>query len=213
MSVYEGIHHITDPEPLVDPTWNYVVLAFSLVFTGISWIIAFREFVKIKTHKGIWESVRHSKDPGIFAVLFEDTADILGLLIAFLGVFLGHTLNNPYIDGVASILIGLILTGTSFMLAYECKGLLIGESASDELLQKVVKITEADPSVITVKPPLTMHMGPYDILVALGINFDKDLRSSEVAAAIDRIEKAIRDENPEIKKIFIEAKSITYFRE
>lgn len=209
MSIYEGIEHIRHPEPITDPTWNYIVLGFSTLFTGISWIIAFKEFNKTKQHKTVWASIRNSKDPGVFAILFEDTADILGLLVAFAGVFLGHLLNDPTIDGIASIIIGVILTTTSLMLAYESKGLLIGESASEPLQKSIIKLTENDPAVNYVRPPLTMHMGPQDILVGLGIKFDSELNSDEVADAIDRIEQAIKTEHPEVKRIFIEAKSIS----
>jgi divalent metal cation (Fe/Co/Zn/Cd) transporter len=120
--------------------------------------------------------------------------------------------NNPYIDGIASIVIGLILTATSLALAYECKHLLIGESADAVLLDSITRITQADPSAEKVNRPLTMHMGPHDILLALAINFKKELSSSEVATAIDRIEVSIRKEHPEVKRIFIEAKSVSYFK-
>jgi cation diffusion facilitator family transporter len=212
MSIYEGIHQIIHPEPLTDPLWNYVVLGFSVIFTAISWVIAFKEFTKNKKEKSVWDAIRHSKDPGVFAILFEDTADLLGLLVAFVGVTLGHILQNPIIDGVAAIIIGVILTSTSLLLAYESKGLLIGESADKEILDSVVKITEKDSAVIHVRYPLTMHMGPSDIILALGINFHKELHSDEVATAVDRIEHAIKEKHPEITKIFIEAKSITHFK-
>lgn len=213
MSIFEGISHINHPEPLTDPTWNYVVLGFAFLFTSASWIIAFKEFSK-NTHKKatLWNAVRNSKDPATFAILFEDTADILGLIVAFLGVYLGHKYQNPMIDGAASIIIGLILTSISLMLAYESKGLLLGESADKFLLESITQITEADPSVTKTKMPLTMHMGPSDILLALMINFDKTLNSADVATAIDRIEKSIRDKHPEVKRIFVEAKSISYFK-
>lgn len=214
MSVYEGIQHILNPEPIEDPTWNYIVLGFSTIFTAISWIIAFKEFNKNNTegNESVWQAVRKSKDPGIFAILFEDTADLLGLLVAFIGVLLGHLLHNPYIDGVASIIIGLILITTSLLLAKESKGLLIGESADGDLVNDIIKITESDASVLYVKPPLTMHMGPNDIILALGINFNKDLNAEEIASAIDRIEHSIRQKYPQIKKIFVEAKSICVFK-
>ncbi|MBX9851289.1 MAG: cation diffusion facilitator family transporter [Cytophagaceae bacterium] len=212
MSIYEGIDHIAHPRSLQDPTWNYVVLGLSLIFTGISWVVAFREFSKTRKEKTVWTALRSSKDPGVFAILFEDTADVAGIVVAFIGVYVGHMLENPYIDGIAAIVIGTMLIITSFMLVYQSKRLLIGESADPELIQKVIDISKADPAVDMVKPPLTMHLGPNDILLALGINFNKELNSGEVAAAIDRIEKAIRDKYPEVKKIFIEAKSITYFK-
>lgn len=208
MSIYEGITHIIDPEPLTDPIWNYIVLGASLVFTGASWVLAFREFSRTQLKRSLWQAVRDSKDPATFTVLFEDTADILGLVVAFVGVYLGHTLNNPYIDGGASVLIGLILITTSLMLAYECRGLIIGESADISVIEDIKTITSADAAVEGIYPPLTMHMGPQDILLALGINFKNELTAKEVAIAIDRIEKNLRAAHPEIQRIYIEAKSI-----
>jgi cation diffusion facilitator family transporter len=213
MAIYEGITHIMDPEPLVDPFWNYVVLAFALLFNGISWLIAFKEFSKEHLGKNLWTAVHNSKDPGIFAILFEDTADILGLIVAFIGVYFGHLYNNPYIDGIASIVIGLILTITSLMLAYECKHLLIGESADASLIKSITEITKEDIATEKVHMPLTMHMGPHEILLALKINFKKELTSSDVATAIDRIEISIRSKHPNVKRIYIEAKSISYFKD
>jgi cation diffusion facilitator family transporter len=211
MSIYEGIEHMRHPEPLTDPTWNYVVLAFALVFSTFSFVVAYREFKKSNEGKSVWLAIRESKDPGTFAILFEDTADILGMVVAFLGVYFGHALDNPYIDGAASIVIGLILCVTSFMLAYETKGLLIGESADPAVLQKITALTLSDVAVEYVKPPLTMHIGANNILLALGISFRKDLTAEQVAEAIDRIEGSIRRAYPDVQRIYIEAKSIAYF--
>ncbi|MDB5256403.1 MAG: yiiP [Chitinophagaceae bacterium] len=213
MSIYEGIEHMHHPEPLTDPTWNYIVLACALVFSIFSFIIAYREFKKSNEGKSVWRAIKDSKDPGTFAILFEDTADILGMLVAFLGVYFGHALENPYIDGAASIVIGLILCVTSFMLAYETKGLLIGESADPVVLKKITELTLSDPAVEYSKPPLTMHIGATSILLALGISFKKDLTAEQVAEAIDRIEVNIRKHYPEVQRIYIEAKSIAYFAE
>jgi cation diffusion facilitator family transporter len=212
MSVYEGITHIQNPEPLVNPVWNYIVLGCSLIFTSISWVIAYRELNKGSEETNVWNAIKTSKDPSVFAVIFEDTADILGIVIAFLGVYLGHAFNNPYIDGIASIFIGIILTGTSVMLVFKSRTLLIGQSADPYLLNSISKITESDPSVVKVNTPMSMHMGPFDILLVLGINFHTHLTSADVASAIDRIEKSIRERHPQIKRIYIEAKSISYFK-
>lgn len=213
MSIYEGIEHMQHPEPLTDPLWNYIVLACGLVFSIFSFVVAYREFKKSNEGKSVWRAIKDSKDPGTFAILFEDTADILGMFVAFLGVYLGHALENPYIDGAASIVIGLILCITSFMLAYETKGLLIGESADPEVLKKITELTLTDAAVEYVKPPLTMHIGASSILLALGISFKKDLTAEQVAEAIDRIEVNIRANYPDVQRIYIEAKSIAFFAE
>ncbi len=213
MSIYEGIEHMHHPEPLTDPTWNYIVLGVAFVLSVGSFVIAYREFKKSNEGKPVWEAIKDSKDPGTFAVLFEDTADILGLAVAFLGVYFGHLYENPYIDGAASIVIGLILAVTSFVLAYETKGLLIGESADPVVLKQITELAMQDEAVEYVKSPLTMHIGANSILLALGISFKNHLSAEQIAIAIDRIEVSIRTNFPDVKRIYIEAKSITYFLE
>ena len=106
MSIYEGINHVRYPEPLTDPRWNYGVLAFAVIFEGYSWNIALQEFLSNKGEESFWKAIRASKDPTIFTILFEDTAALIGLFVAFIGVLSGHLLNNVYLDGVASIVIG-----------------------------------------------------------------------------------------------------------
>lgn len=211
MSIYEGILHIQHPEAIEDPYWNYIVIAVAFVLSGASLYVAVKKFKTDNPNKPIYRAIKDSKDPGTFSILFEDAADILGLIVAFLGVYLGHTLNNPYIDGIASIVIGCILASLSFMLAFETKSLLIGESADPVLIEKIVEIIKENPAVVFVRSPLTLQFGPKDILLALDVQFKEDLKMNELANHIDQIEKDIRTKFPEIKRIYIEIKSITYF--
>jgi cation diffusion facilitator family transporter len=208
MSVYEGVIHIAHPNQIKNPTWNYLVLGFAIVFESISFYFAIKAFRKEKGDQGIWQTVHASKDPTTFTILFEDTAALLGLLVALVGIFLGHQLNNPYLDGVASITIGVILGVVAAFLAYESKGLLIGEGVSPQTLESIRAIAGAEPAVAEVRKALTMHFGPHDVLLTLDIRFQKDLTASDIAAVIDDLEKKIRDRHPEIKHIFIEAKSL-----
>jgi cation diffusion facilitator family transporter len=207
MSVYEGVTHLAHP-PAYDPTWNYVVLAFAMIFEGISFYFAYKAFRTEMSGQGVLATIHKSKDPTTFTVLFEDTAALLGLVVAFLGIFLGQVLKNPYLDGVASIVIGLILAVVAGFLAYESKGLLIGEGVDAETLTSIRSIAGSDASVEEVKKSLTMHFGPQEVLLALDIRFEKHLTAAEIAAAIDRLERKIRNQHPEIKHIFIEAKSL-----
>lgn len=208
MSVYEGVTHLTHPPQAHDPTWNYVVLGLAIVFEGVSFCFAFKAFRSEKGAQGIFETIRASKDPTTFTVLFEDTAAMLGLVVAFLGIFLGHQLNNPYLDGVASIIIGAILAVVAGFLAYESKGLLIGEGVDAKTLESIRAIAAGDTAVKEVKKSLTMHFGPHEVLLALEIRFKKQLTAAKIAAAIDRLEMKIRARHPEVKHIFIEAKSL-----
>ena len=212
MSIYEGITHVRHPEPLTDPRWNYGVLGLAMIFEGYSWNVALQEFLASKNEDSFWTAIRASKDPTIFTVLFEDTAALIGLLVAFLGVLSGHLLGNVYLDGVASIVIGVILCGVALLLASESKGLLIGEGANAETVASIKKITNDDPAVEKVIKVLTLHFGPQEILLNLEIKFVDDLETEELAIAIERLENAIHSQHSEIKNIFIEAKSITVKR-
>ncbi len=212
MSIYEGINHVRYPEPLTDPFWSYAVLGFAVVFEGYSWNVALQEFLATKQEDSFWDAIRASKDPTIFTILFEDTAALIGLFVAFIGVFSGHFLGNVYLDGVASIVIGIILCGVALLLAIESKGLLIGEGASAETVANIRKITNNDPAVDEVLKVLTLHFGPQEILLNLEIKFVKDLATEELAIAVERLEKSINNQHSEVKNIFIEAKSISASR-
>jgi|ERR1044072_756725 cation diffusion facilitator family transporter len=208
MSVYEGVTHIMHPSH-ADPTWNYVVLAFAFVFESISSVFAYKAFRGELKGRGAIEAIHASKDPTSFTVLFEDTAALLGLVVAFLGIFLGQVFHNPYFDGAASILIGVILALVAVFLAYETKGLLIGEGVNPETLASLRSIAGSDPGVKEVRKSLTMHFGPHEVLLTLDILFREELSAEQIATTINRVEAAIRAEHPEIKYIFIEAKSLT----
>jgi cation diffusion facilitator family transporter len=209
MSVYEGVTHIQHPNPIGDPTWNYVVLGLAIVFETFSFYFAIKAFRKEQGKQGVWQTIRGSKDPTTFTILFEDTAALLGLVVALVGIFLGHQLNNPYLDGAASITIGVILGIVAAFLAYESKGLLIGEGVNPQTLESIRAIAITDPAVAEIRNALTMHFGPHDVLLTLDIRFEKELTAAEIAAAIEELEKKIQDRHPEIKHVFIEAKSLT----
>jgi cation diffusion facilitator family transporter len=209
VSAYEGILHLLHPAPVEDPAWAYWVLALAAVFEGIVLWIALRQFFATKPpNQSVWRTIRTAKDPTVFTVLLEDTAALLGLLTAFLGVWLGHYFANPYFDGAASVVIGLILGGIAAILAWESKGLLIGESADARVVNSIQRLVESDPAVQQARPPLTMHLGPDHILVNLDIRFADDLTAADIEAAIVRLEQAIRQAHPQVRQIFIEAASL-----
>ncbi len=209
MSIYEGIGHIRHPQPLTDPRWNYGVLGLAVIFEGYSWNVALQEFLASKREDNFWQAIRASKDPTVFAILFEDTAALIGLFVAFVGVLSGHLLGNIYLDGVASIVIGVILCRVASLLAIESKGLLIGEGATAETIASIKKIINDDPAVENVIKVLTLHFGPQEILLNLEINFVDDLETDELEIAVERLESSIRIQHLEIQNIFIEAKSIS----
>lgn len=208
MSVYEGITHLLHPHPLEDPTWNYATLGFAFLFEGTSWVIATKQLRPQIREKGLWATLRASKDPSIITVFFEDSAALAGLLVAFLGVFLGHRLNSPAADGIASMVIGLILAAVALFLVRESKGLLLGESADPAIVKDVHDLARALPIVADVRCPLTMHFGPDEVLLNLEIQFRPGLPPGEITQAVNRLEREIREKHPEFKRIFIEARAL-----
>jgi len=207
MSVYEGISHIQHPEELKDPFWNYVVLLVSMCFEGASLIYAVREFNKSKGKLGFWEELSMSKDPSLFAVIYEESAAIAGLTIALLGVFLGHYFNNPLFDALASMLIGVVLIIVAITMVKESKGLLVGESANSEIVKGIYDLVNKESDVETLYFPLTMHLAPNEILLALDVEFRKDMTVEELFEAINKLEEEIKKAFPTVKKIYIEAKN------
>lgn len=209
ISIYEGIHKLSNPSPITSPHINYIVLTLALIFEGVAWTIAYKEFNKIKGDQGFIDSVRHSKDPTVFTVLFEDSAAMLGLIVAFIGIFLAAALEIEWADGAASISIGLILAATAMLLAFETKGLLIGEAASTEFMESMNNIIAKRKSVLYVNEIRSMHMGPSDILLTLSLDFKDDITAGEVEQKISEIEQEIKTEYPEVKHLFIEVQSKT----
>lgn len=204
VSIYEGIHKIADPHPVTNPMVNYVVLGVAMVFESAAWWVAFKEFRKTKGDDGWLAAVHKSKDPAVFTVLFEDSAAMLGLVIAFVAIALSHALEMPVLDGVGSVLIGLVLAGTALILAIETKGLLIGESASPATLNAIRDIVGREPAVRSINEMRTMHLGPTDVLLAMSLDYRNDLDAGAIEQSITRLEDTIRTSRPEITRVFIE---------
>ena len=205
MSIYEGISHLQHPSPLENPFWNYLVLGFAMVFESVSWTVAWREFRHTRGERSIFGALHHSKDPSLFTVVLEDSAALLGLVVAFGGVLLSHLLENPYLDGAASIVIGSILAVVAGFLAYESRGLLVGESADPAVVAGISELVLADVDVLQVARLLTMHMGPREVLLNLKLVFRPQLVADDVGTAVDRLEARIRERYPEVRRIYVEA--------
>jgi cation diffusion facilitator family transporter len=208
ISIYEGVSHLLKPPALRNPLVNYVVLAFALVFEGAAWTFAFREFRKTKGKLGWLRAVQASKDPTVLVVLFEDSAAMLGLLIALAGVGLSQASGNPLYDGAASIGIGAVLAVTAAWLAAETKGLLIGERARPDVVEDIRRICRDLDKVERVNEVLTMHMGPEYVLATLSLEFADALTITELERTIEDLNQRIRAAHPEVKKVFIEAESV-----
>ena len=207
VSIYEGILHTIHPEPMGNPTVNYMVLGLAMVFEGAAWYFAFTEFTKSKGKWGYIEAIQRGKDPTMFVVLFEDSAAMLGIVIAFLGILLVDLTGILIFDGIASIIIGLILGGTAVWLAYETKGLLIGESANKMVIDGIREIILKYDGIDNLNEVLTMHMGPDFVLVNVSIDFRDDIPASELENMIASMDTQIKENFPTVKRIFVEAES------
>ncbi len=206
-SFMEGISKVITPHPVANPEINYAVLGLAGLLEAVAWWLAFKEFKKRKGDLGYFKAVRRSKDPTVFTVLFEDSAAMLGLIVAAAGIALGDWLDIPEMDGIASIVIGAILAVTAILLAYECKGLLVEESADPAKVNRIKRLLDSERRVKRVNEVLTMHLGPTDVLLNISVDFIKNMDANDVEDVIGGMEKRIKSEFPEINRVFIEAQS------
>jgi len=205
VSMYEGVIHILHPQPVESFGTNYIVLGLAALFEGGAWFFALKEFRHAKGSWGYIEAIRKGKDPSVFMVLFEDSAALLGLLVAFVGLLVNQYTGFHYADGIASTIIGIILGLTAVWLAFETKSLLIGESANKQIIEGIRAMTGDFEGIISVNEVLTMHMGPDYILVNLSVDFADNISSQEVEKTIASLDHHIKQDYPRIKRVFIEA--------
>ncbi|KQT47524.1 cation transporter [Aureimonas sp. Leaf454] len=213
VSFYEGVVHILDPEPVTNSGITYAVLGLSFAFEGFSWFVALKEFRRQKGRMGYFEAVRRSKDPTTFTVLFEDSAALIGLAIAFVGIFSAEMLGIPELDGAASIGIALVLAATAVFLARESKGLLLGEPASVAVQRRILEIAQRDPAVQSANGVVTVHLGPDQIVASISAEFEDEATAPEIEAAVDRIEAALKTDVPEVTTLFVKPQTAGRFAE
>lgn len=208
LAVYEGISHLKHPEIPTHPGWSYAVLALAAVFDFYSWRISYRELRSRKDpNESTWDEIIGGKDPTVFTVFLEDSAGLLGVVLAFLAIFLGRQFNNPYLDPIASIVIGVVLAVIAVFLGRESGALLVGESTNLRRIECLNQIIRADPAVVEVGDLLTMQLGPEQVLLTVNIQFRRKLTLEQLESAIERIEANIRRAQPSVQRIFIEAES------
>jgi len=204
-AIWQGIHHLKHPNPIKQPLWNYIVLAVALVFESISLFIAFRNFKRVYPKGTIIKNIYKSRNPSNFTVLIEDTATVLGLVIAILGVYFSVTFQNPNIDGYASIAIGVLLLIVASFLAHKTKALLLGESANEKILQEIKTIFNENPQILTYNTLKAVHFGPRTILVVAKIEIEPTLNRTEVELLIKYVTQEILEKIPKIKHVFLES--------
>lgn len=203
VAFYEGVTHMLSPVQIENPTVNYVVLGLCFLFEGGSWWIALKEFRLKKGSLGYIAAVRRSKDPSVYTILFEDSAALLGLIIAFVGILAAELTAMPELDGLASIGISLILAMTAIFLARESKGLLMGEPALPDVQAAILALAREDPAVEKVNGLLTVHLGPDRIVANLSIEFADSLTTPEIEACVERLEARVSAEVPQVSALFV----------
>jgi cation diffusion facilitator family transporter len=209
MSTYEGILHILHPVLPENPAWSYSVLGIATLFEATTWVFGWKAFSAERRGKGVLETIHDSKDPSSFTVLLEDSAALLGLVFAFLGIFLGQQLGLSYLDGAASVVIGLLLCGVAVLMVYESKGLLIGEGLDSDTLKSIRLLVQADPAVERVKHLHTMYLGPHEVLLTIELRFKSSISALEVRRAVRRIREAIQSQHRDVTQIFFGAESLS----
>ena len=208
-SVFEGVRRMLTPYELEDLRISYTVLAIAAVFDGVSFSFAYRRLKNPLRTAGLWRSLRVTKNPALFNVLLEDSAALLGLLLAFLGLLIYQLTGMIFFDALASVLIAVLLAGVALLLAYESKSLLIGESAAPEIRRRILETARGAPEVVKIIELLTMHMDPDDILINMSINLKDELTTDEVEGVIDRLKRDISTQVPQATRIFIECQTQT----
>lgn len=203
VSIYEGIEHIREPAELRDPTINYAVLLIAFLLEGSSWFIAVREFDKGRGQAGWWHTIKDSKDPAGFTVLFEDSAALFGLIVAALGVWASQHFEKPELDGVASIVIGAVLAIVALLLAREAKGLIIGEAADPELIERLRTSLQDRPEIVSVNHVRTIHTAPASIFVAISADFADDLAMGDAERLIEEMEEELKAISPSVSSVYI----------
>ncbi|WP_316171712.1 cation diffusion facilitator family transporter [Bradyrhizobium sp. SZCCHNRI1058] len=213
VSLYEGVTHLLHPRPIEDPTVNYVVLGLSFVFEAGSWWVAVRRFRAAASGLSYLEAFRRSKDPPAFMVVFEDSAALIGIVIAAAAMAAAVAFDEPAWDGIGSILIGVLLAATSMVLARESKSLLIGEPADPELARSILDIARKRKGVKSANGLLTVQLSPQHVVVALSIEFADDQRADDIERAVVAIESELRARHPIVAALFVKPQTGARYQE
>lgn len=213
VSLYEGVIHMSRPEPIQNAAVNYAVLGLSALFDGTTWWIALRTFKGRMRYSALFKAIKESKDPPNFMVLFEDSAALIGLIIAFAGTYLSVRLDLPILDGVASILIGFVLAATAALLARETKGLLIGEAADKLIVDSIMRIANDMEGVAHANGIITVHFAPQQIVVALSLEFADELRTPDIEMKVTELERNLRQLHPSVIALFVKPQSASGYND
>lgn len=208
VSGYEGVHRLQNPGPIEHPTAVFVVLFVSLLFEGGSWIVGIRAFRAGNAHMDLWQAFRRSKDPPAFIVVFEDSAAILGLLAAAVGTAATLLTGDSRYDGIASLIIALILAGVGALIAQESKALLIGERADPKLAGAIIELAAKMPGVCKANSIVTVQLAPQNIVATLSLDFFDYMRAPDIEQSVSDMETKIRAQFPQVSALFVKPQSV-----
>ena len=203
VSIYEGVGHILHPEHATAPVIAFIVLAVSGALEGWSTIEAKKDFDKARGARSIWQEIRHSKDAPILVLLLENTGAMIGLALAGGGLALSLITGNPFWDGLASVLIGLVLGALAVLLLYEAKSLLIGEAADSDVVEAIRACAQGHADVMKVGEVLTLHSSPDMVTVIISADFDDAITARQVETAVAQIEAQIGRDFPITARVFV----------
>ncbi len=213
ISLYQGLVRVLDPQPIDQPLVSFIVLGLSFLFEGTTWWIALRGVRDDTRQVGYYEAFLRSKDPPAFMVLFEDSAALIGIVIAAGATCAAALLQQPVWDGIGSILIGLLLAATSILLARESQSLLIGEPAHSTLVDSILEIARATPGVLRANGVLTTQLSPSQVIAAMSVEFADDRRADDIEQAVVAIETQVRDKHPSVTALFVKPQTQGRYRQ
>jgi len=208
VSFYEGLDRLLHPKPIERPAVIFAVLAVSLAFEGSSWLVGVRAFREAKRSLSWWDAFRRSKDPPAFIVVFEDSAAILGIVAAAAGTAAAMRTGDTRWDGVASLVIAIILAGVAGLLARESKGLLIGERADPSLSEAILHTASAIAGVCSANSIVTVQLAPHNVIATLSLDFFDYMRAPDIERAVVELETRIRADHPEVMALFVKPQSV-----
>ena len=204
MSIFTGVAHIRSGKGIEDTMWNYAVLGIAMVFEGVSWWYGWRAFRGEMNGRGVFETIRETKDPTTFSVLLEDTAALVGLVVAFLGIFLGSRFGLPWLDGAASVVIGILLCIVAAIMVNESRALIVGEGVSKATLDGIRALLLADPDIESVQRLRTLYFGPEDVMLVMEMRMRDDTEVAEIRSVTARVKKAIKEKYPKIRRVYFD---------
>ena len=204
-SFYQGVLHVLDPDPVQNPGVNYVILGIAFALEALAWRVGVVEFRRTKGDAGYLDAVRNAKDPSIAILIFENSADMFGIVVAFLGILLSQLTGILVFDGIASMIIGVILITAALWLAHETKSLLIGEGADQAIVQGIRGLVNSQVQIRSIEEITTLHMGPEYILVNMRVKFHESAFAYDIEQVTDFLEQQIQETFPLVKRVYVKA--------